>query len=52
MEAMGASDVAATYILLYAKDTMGIGYMAIWGFWAKSRVTELDWMDGWNCYDF
>ena len=30
-------------ILLYGLDTMGIGYMAIWGFGAKCLT---GWMDG------
>ena len=26
------ADVAATYILSYGQNTMGIGYTAVWGF--------------------
>ena len=41
----------AIFILLDGYDTMGIGYMALWGFRAKCR------MDGWSgypldCYDY
>ena len=51
--AMGAEGVegaeederAAIYILLDGRDTMGTGYMALWGFGANCRVME--WMDGW-----
>ena len=35
---------AAMYILLDGYDTMGIGYIALWGFGAKSGS---GWMDGW-----
>ena len=34
---------AAIYILLDGYDTMGIGYIALWGFGAKSGT---GWMDG------
>ena len=34
----------AIFILLDGYDTMGIGYMALWGFRAKCRT---GWMDGW-----
>ena len=49
--AMGAEwaeedEGAAIYILLDGYDTMGIGYMALWGLGAKCG-TGLDWMDGW-----
>ena len=39
---------ASIYILLDGLDTMGIGYMALWGFGAKCW-TGLDWtgVDGW-----
>ena len=45
--AMGAEgadedEEAAIHISLYGYDTMGIGYMALWGFGAKC------WMDGWS----
>ena len=41
-------------ILLYGLDTMGIGYMAIWGFGAKYLT---GWMGEWSgypldCYDY
>ena len=47
--AMGAEwaeedEGAAIYILLDGFDTMGIGYMALWGLGAKCG-TGLDWMD-------
>ena len=40
------------YILLDGYDTMGIGYIALWGFGAKSG-TGLDWT-GYplDCYDY
>ena len=43
---------AAIYILLDGYDTMGIGYIALWGFGAKSG-TGLDWT-GYplDCYDY
>ena len=46
--AMGAEGAeedegAAIYILLDGYDTMGIGYIALWGFGAKSG-TGLDWI--------
>ena len=46
--AMGAEgaeedEAAAIYILLDGYDTMGIGYIALWGFGAKSGT---GWMDG------
>ena len=34
----------AIFILLDGYDTMGIGYMALWGFRAKCGT---GWMDGW-----
>ena len=43
---------AAMYILLDGYDTLGIGYMALWGFGAKSGT---GWMgDGYplDCYDY
>ena len=45
--AEGAWTVAGLpiYILPYGQNTMGIGYMALWSFGAKSWM---DWMgDGW-----
>ena len=49
-EAMGAEGVeedkgASIYTLLDGQDTIGIRYMALWGFGANCRVME--WMDGW-----
>ena len=37
---------AAIYILLDGYDTMGIGYIALWGFGAKSG-TGVEW-SGWS----
>ena len=34
---------AATYILLDGYDTMGIGYIALWGFGAKSGTGWMEW---------
>ena len=41
----------AIYILLDGYDTMGIGYIALLGFGAKSGT---GWMDGYplDCYDY
>ena len=36
---------AAIYILLDGYDTMGIGYIALWGFGAKSGSGWMEWMD-------
>ena len=50
---MGAEEDkgAAIYLILDGVDTTGIGYMALWGFGAKCRMSE------WSgylivCYDF
>ena len=45
---------AAIYILLDGYDTMGIGYIALWGFGAKSGT---GWVMEWSgypldCYDY
>ena len=32
VEGTDRNDVAAMNLLLYGKNTMGIGYMALWGF--------------------
>ena len=47
---------AAIYILLDGYDTMGIGYIALWGFGAKSGTGWMEWME-WSgypldCYDY
>ena len=56
---MGAKEdeEAAIHISLDGYDTMGIGYMALWVFWAKcvSGWSGVDgWMDGYplDCYDY
>ena len=36
---------AAIYMLLDGYDTMGIGYMALWGFGAKCVRGVGEWMD-------
>ena len=45
---------AAIRILLDSYDTMGIGYMALWGFRAKCGSGWSGWMDGYplDCYDY
>ena len=35
------AELAATHILSYGQNTMGIGYMELWGFWAKRRIMDL-----------
>ena len=44
---------AAIYILLDGYDTMGIGYIALWGFGAKSGTGWSGW-SGYplDCYDY
>ena len=44
---------AAIYILLDGFDTIGIGYIALWGLGAKCG-TGLDGLDGYplDCYDY
>ena len=44
----------AIFILLDGYDTMGIGYMALWGFRAKCGTGVDGWMDGYplDCYDY
>ena len=39
------AELAATHILSYGQNTMGIGYMALWGFGAKCRtgLDEAEW---------
>ena len=56
--AMGAEwaeedEGAAIYILLDGFDTIGIGYIALWGLGAKCG-TGLDGLDGYplDCYDY
>ena len=56
--AMGAEGAeedegAAIYILLDGYDTMGIGYIALWGFGAKSGTGWMEW-SGYplDCYDY
>ena len=49
------TDVASIYLLSYSWNTIGIGYMAIWGR-LLNKMSE--WMDGWvtgyslDCYDY
>ena len=48
---------ASIYTLLDGQDTIGIRYMALWGFGANCRVMGdgVDgWMDGYplDCYDY
>ena len=50
----------APAVLKTPLNTMGISYMALWGFGAKcwSGVDGVEWMDGWmdgyplDCYDY
>ena len=42
LEGAEEDEWAAIYIVLHGQDTMGIGYMALWGFGAKS---VMEWMD-------
>ena len=55
-EAEGAEDDegAAIHILLDGFDTLGMGYMALWGFRAKCWMDGVEWMDGYplDCYDY
>ena len=45
--AIGAEEdeEAALHISLDGYDTMGIGYIALWGFGAKSGTGWMEWMD-------